>query len=1651
PASPTQVGVVDLGTTSDDLAAVGNLIFVGIRSRANAGLTVVDASDPANLAIVAQGVSGSSRDYGKLVASGSTVYANNFDEPRTLDVFDVSDPAAPVFRGSIGSDFDVNLAVVSTTVYETNNKTLRAIDASNPAAPTEADRVTTELEFASRMVALDGHLYVNAEQPVRLAIGDEGALTFEATLPFADFPTTIGGTDGHLYVGSFSGVTLFDVTNPDAPVERGTAPTTGAPLSLAATGTLVVATLDIFGSSDLAIFDFAVPETPVQRGTYTPGAHALALEFDAAGTTLYVVTEQALEIVDLSDPTAPTLLGGVNLAGSGQAIALAGTTAFVGSLTLANNFAPPTGWFVEAIDVSNPAAPSVLATTSATNETLLDLVHMGDGTVVGSFPEFGLRAFALEEAAGKRRLMETVVTQGTLASNGLFGSLVGIPDAEENCPNLFTSTGNGFFSYGSAFNTPDGGDLLSLIIKLPPRAPTGSELRLSMVTGERIICPPNKGVFTEVATGSFQAIGGGWEVASVRFEMDGRLADTGLGLRLRDLAFPLQLETSKGTFLALESNVGTRQGLSPDGDLLAFVTEIQFELGFAMAEDETVTFALRLQFDYDAPGTSEAPCTTHQPGQTKIRFVMNPPQDVSATPDVSPGQITPTQDIVSRLSDFACVIDISDQPRRGAASIQLGVSGADVDHQVGVCPGTYFENVSVIHEDLRLFSFEGPDTTTVRAADPNADVFTIQDDKIELSGFFIRDGNNGVLIPADVKEAIVGLALNDSAPAATGAAKRTEELCLSCNAIAGNAQHGVHLLGNNNGVFGNYIGLSPDGRSLTGLQNLSDGVAVDGDENQIGDPGAEANLISGNRGHGIEVNGNKTRIIGNLIGPEANGEVIGNDADGISVTETAKQTRIGGLNAVGGERTQGNVISGNGMGISVSGADSTSILGNRIGPCGGSECSGNAVGIEISNSDPSTQTLVGAAYQPDGTFVVEGNVISGNERAGILIGTPSAVAIVNNIIGLDETGTQALGNRQQGILVGGTLGVEKSRTIIGALPLADGSLQLHGNIIGANGRDRNDLFSGIEIRDDSVQVVANLIGLGGDGSSQGNEKHGVEVASGTGVLIGAARRSDGQLVLAPNTITSNGAPTGDVDNAEVQVGERAEVVAIVGNILGLDEAGAQVEENGANDAHGIRIEAASGAGSNQVWVGAAPHADGSETFLVAGNTISGHFDGEVLIRRDSVAVVDNRIGLDPTGKAVRGGTGVVVDSVAAHVLIGALRRPDGTLLVRGNTISGNTRFSANGITVDGDSTGVIANRVGVNAAGTQAVANSGDGIQVNQGAQGVLIGAARQADGGLIVRGNVIGGNGARGVDVIADSVLVVGNFIGVTTGGAAVGNTQEGLRLLGNHNRVGGTPEAFQNTISSNGDVGIRILGDGNVLGGNVVGLDPAGAEDRGNAQQGILLEDLATETLIGAFPGEAEGDFVFAENVVSGNGSHGIDIAGPRTQVYANIVGLDDFAQLARGNDGDGIHIRSTASNTVIGDGDEDGRNIVGSNAGHGIFVAADSTSIRDNHVGAGFIRTLLVPNGKDGIRIDGSGRDGFLTDTRIKQNLVRGHDAPEGTPGNGTRAGVRLVGVFDAIVRQNTIVRNDFGVHASIFNGVFIVGNDLDGNETAVTCGC
>jgi CSLREA domain-containing protein len=122
------------------------------------------------------------------------------------------------------------------------------------------------------------------------------------------------------------------------------------------------------------------------------------------------------------------------------------------------------------------------------------------------------------------------------------------------------------------------------------------------------------------------------------------------------------------------------------------------------------------------------------------------------------------------------------------------------------------------------------------------------------------------------------------------------------------------------------------GTDRTGTQPLGNaiGLQVFGDGNVIGGPGM-ANVISGNRGDGIEVTGGPGNVVqSNLIGTDITGtKPVGNRAAGVRL-EAANDDLIGGLN-----RDESNSIAFNwGAGISFPGP---------VPPMPGSEFLGNAI------------------------------------------------------------------------------------------------------------------------------------------------------------------------------------------------------------------------------------------------------------------------------------------------------------------------------------------------------------------------------------------------------------------------------------------------------------------------------------------------------------------------------------------------------------------------------------------------------------------------------------------------------------------------------------------------------------------------------------
>ena len=166
------------------------------------------------------------------------------------------------------------------------------------------------------------------------------------------------------------------------------------------------------------------------------------------------------------------------------------------------------------------------------------------------------------------------------------------------------------------------------------------------------------------------------------------------------------------------------------------------------------------------------------------------------------------------------------------------------------------------------------------------------------------------------------------------------------NVISGNDGQGVVIFGNHgNKITGNYVGT--DATGTKDLGNTYHGVYIDyGKNNTIGGTTAgERNVISGNNGNGILIEGagaTGNKVLGNYLGTDKNGAALGNSANGVYIGEAPDNT-IGGATA--GER---NTISGNdGSGVSIVGDTATAnrILQNAIFSNGG-------LGIDLGDDGP---------------------------------------------------------------------------------------------------------------------------------------------------------------------------------------------------------------------------------------------------------------------------------------------------------------------------------------------------------------------------------------------------------------------------------------------------------------------------------------------------------------------------------------------------------------------------------------------------------------------------------------------------------------------------------------------------------------------------
>jgi gliding motility-associated-like protein len=687
----------------------------------------------------------------------------------------------------------------------------------------------------------------------------------------------------------------------------------------------------------------------------------------------------------------------------------------------------------------------------------------------------------------------------------------------------------------------------------------------------------------------------------------------------------------------------------------------------------------------------------------------------------------------------------------------------------------------------------------------------------------------------------------------------------------------IHNGATTNLISGNFIGITP---SDAAFFTQAVGIRVEasaGTDNKIGNDVINGgNTISAN-GTGILLDGAvHTFIYNNRIGTNVSGSGISsNTTAGIHVFN-------GAFNTIGGAGLEGNVISGNGAyGIHIEGALATDnvVAGNIIGSNAGlSAVSPNNIGVQLSSG--ATGNSIGMA----GNGL--GNVIAGNDAAGVLITTADNNTVVNNRIGVLFPNNHGIvvqagsvnniiggsaterniisGNDSIGVALNASSGNQVIGNFIGTA--ASGDLPLPNlmgvfvsgggpNTIGSPGFGNvisSNTAGGIYLLNTAFNIIqANLIGTDSTGNNTFvNSDNGTGIAilsSDDNVIGGNNANGEGNVVC---NSTSSGVYFQDAQNND-----------LFGNSIGISKNGTTYLGNG-NEGVLMRL----GSDANNIG--------NSSTGM--GNFIAANSKGIWLMHSDFNIIEANFIGNNTAGTTfVLAGsnnqqTGIHIDSTSSGNAIREL-----------NVIGGNDQY---GILISGAGTTaneVYGNHIGADVSGNIPLPNL-NGVVIAAGASGNKIGLD------IPVTGNIIGGNDlaqvtatglgtdgnfiiANRIGIGADGITALGGTGGITCEDFAAGN-QVGGAVSGQGNRIG--------FMAYNG-IGFNGNSSGTIVHGNIIGLDFLG-NPAPIAGHGIELNQSSGNIIGGVTPG--------AGNEITNCGAAGIAIGQTVScsgnQVLANSI---------------------------------------------------------------------------------------------------------------------------------------------------------------------
>lgn len=697
-------------------------------------------------------------------------------------------------------------------------------------------------------------------------------------------------------------------------------------------------------------------------------------------------------------------------------------------------------------------------------------------------------------------------------------------------------------------------------------------------------------------------------------------------------------------------------------------------------------------------------------------------------------------------------------------------------------------------------------------------------------------------------------------------------------------------------------------------------------------------------------------------GIEIDGSLIGQPADGLKIrANSCFVTYLSITNFVAAtDPDTGSKIGGNGISLETPvGSTRTrfnSLFHNFLGvaPDGTTAQGNQATGLLLFDSDSN---------------LIENNVMSGNDGAGISVINGNDNTIRANKIGVNAAGTEKLPNSSGIFLTGHNNQIGGTST---------GS----GNTISGNGRQRQPpnedtcsgsgisveiLFSadGSEFLTGINNIYGNKIGTNSDGTAPlGNCSQGITTNPITTTTIGSITEA------GRNIVSDNGYDaihcSSNFFAPEAAVG----YCSISGNNIGTDITGTVSMSNDWRNAPNGQVYSSSvvyvfnnGSLSNVGAPGGTTPGGACSGFcnLISGNDSQNNgADGAVgrygfgLVAVSNNFVGTNKNGMEALPNALNG-----IFATNNDTYIGGYDIEQNVNF--GNLISGNTSagiYHTQGLIFFDATFYIESNLVGIDTTGGAAIPNGPDNI----GAVSALAfpNATVNIGGNDPFSKNYISGNSINGIFAsgIGGQINIINNHIGVGKNNQPLGNSKNGIIVENNNTIIGGTNAGEGNVIHNNTLAGVAVQTFEGAGGSSNSAFNPIrGNSVRNNGGLGI---DLTISTFFNAPP-----DGVTFNDDCNQDADSGPNLRQNFPVLTAPVFNQDETVTVAG-------TIRSTARQIFTIDVYS---NAVSDPTGHGEgenYLGATSVTTDGNGFGSfTFTSTAQVPNT---IKISATTNDAF-----------------------------------------------------------------------------